>query len=135
MDSQPQEHGVKKNAAQEHGNQKHGDQELRVVLVTCPVGDAPKAIARALVQESLAACVNILPQVQSVYRWEGSVEEDFEDLLVIKTSAANIASLEDRVHTLHPYSTPEFVVLNPSHVAPAYHSWLVDSVAAASARD
>lgn len=99
------------------------DDAPRLVLVTAPPGEAA-ALARALVSERLAACVNVLAGVTSVYRWQGAVQEDGEALLVVKTRADRLAALEARVLELHPYDVPEFVVVEPAHVEARYRAWL-----------
>ncbi|MGE0865437.1 MAG: divalent-cation tolerance protein CutA [Vicinamibacterales bacterium] len=104
--------------------------EFVLVLTTWPAdGDADAdAFARVLVDELLAACVSVLPPMQSTYRWKGEVETAAERQVLIKTKAANVAALETRVKQLHPYEVPEFVVLNLDAGSPAYLSWLNDSL-------
>jgi periplasmic divalent cation tolerance protein len=97
--------------------------DLRVVLCTAPDGGVAERLARTLVEERLAACVNLVPGVRSVYRWEGAVQEDGEVLMVVKTVAARLATLEERLAALHPYDVPEFVALNPEHVSAGYLRW------------
>jgi periplasmic divalent cation tolerance protein len=106
-----------------------GTAGARIVLMTAPGIDEAQALARKLVEERLAACVSLLPGATSVYRWEGEVQEDSEVLMVAKTSAARLVELEARVAELHPYDVPEFVALDPCHVAPAYLAWLVGATA------
>lgn len=101
----------------------------RLVISTAPDAERARALARALVEARLAACVNLLPGATSVYRWQGALEESAEVLLLIKTSAARLAELERVFARLHPYEVPEFVVLDPLHVAPAYLAWLQAEVA------
>src|SRR5687767_3006526 len=98
--------------------------DLEIVLVTVPDAATGTRLARALVEERLAACVNRVPGLTSVYRFESSVHEDREELLVIKTTAARLEGLERRVVELHPYEVPEFVVVSIDHAAPAYAAWL-----------
>jgi periplasmic divalent cation tolerance protein len=81
------------------------------------------------VTERLAACVNILPPMPSIYRWEGSVEVVNEHQLVIKTMAARVERLKQRLNELHPYDVPEILVLPLSDGAPAYLEWLRQSIA------
>lgn len=100
----------------------------RVVLVTAPSAEAGTAIGRALVDERLAACVNVVPGLTSIYRWQGQREEASECLLVIKTDAARYAALERRVLELHPYSVPEVLALPVEAGAPAYVQWVKESV-------
>lgn len=101
-----------------------------VVLSTLPAdGDAPR-IARTLVEERLAACVNILPAMTSVYRWEEGVEQESEHQLVIKTARAQVPALWERLRDLHPYDVPEFVVLPIVDGNDAYLKWIGDSTSA-----
>jgi len=95
-----------------------------VVLCTCPSGDASEALARALVGEKLAACVNLLPSVRSIYRWNGAVETAEESLLVIKTTMEHYAALEARIRALHPYEIPEIIALPIAAGLPQYLHWL-----------
>jgi periplasmic divalent cation tolerance protein len=92
-----------------------------VVLVTHPVQGAAE-FARALVRARVAACVNRLP-VDSVYRWQGAVQEDGEELLIVKTSGARLAELERLLAELHPYEVPECIALAPERVAAPYLAW------------
>jgi periplasmic divalent cation tolerance protein len=101
--------------------------EARVVLSTVGTGEDAKRIAKLLVEERLAACVSLTP-VESFYAWEGKIVEDAERMLVIKTSAGLVVELERRLRELHPYTVPEFVVLEPEHVSTPYLTWLMESV-------
>ena len=94
--------------------------EYVIVLTTLPAGAENDAFGRTLVEERLAACVNLLPPMESVYRWEGQVERDTERQVVIKTARDRVAALWDRIRELHPYETPEFVVLTISDGSEAY---------------
>ena len=96
----------------------------RVVLVTAPDREVALELARELVGRRLAACVNLVPGVTSVYRWEGAVQEDPEVLLVCKTTAARIEAFERALAELHPYDVPECVALAPDSVEAGYLSWL-----------
>jgi periplasmic divalent cation tolerance protein len=97
-----------------------------LVLTTLGADADAAALARALVEEHLAACVNVLPAMTSTYRWKGVVEEDREQQLVIKTSASRVSDLQARLHALHPYELPEFVVL-PAAASDAYLAWVGES--------
>lgn len=97
---------------------------VRLVLVTAPAREAAE-MARTLVQERLAACVNLLPAVTSVYRWEGAVEEARETLMVLKTSAGRVEDLRGRVVALHPYEVPEFLVVPVESGLEAYLAWVL----------
>ncbi|PYP82833.1 MAG: hypothetical protein DMF61_25290 [Blastocatellia bacterium AA13] len=99
-----------------------------IVLVTSANGDEASKIAEALVRERLAACVNIISDVESVYRWEGKVARDREMLLVIKTTADRYSELEQRIHKLHSYSTPEVVAIPIQQGSANYLTWLRESV-------
>ena len=96
----------------------------RLVLVTAPDEAVAERLARRLVEAELAACVNLVPGLKSVYRWEGAVEEASEVLMVAKTTAGRLAELERRLSALHPYDVPEFVALEPTHVEARYAAWL-----------
>ncbi|MFY9343158.1 MAG: divalent-cation tolerance protein CutA [Planctomycetota bacterium] len=104
-----------------------------VVLCTAPASGArgkPGAseLARQLVEERLCACVNVLPGVQSWFRWQGKVEAADECLLIAKTTGAGAAPLRERIAALHPYETPEVLELAVSGGLPAYLRWLADGV-------
>lgn len=101
---------------------------MLLILSTCPA-EAAAALARTLVEEGLAACVNIVPTVHSVYRWEGQVESASESLLLIKTTAARYLELEPRLRALHPYALPEIIALPIERGLPGYLDWLASSVA------
>lgn len=105
-----------------------GDTGVRVVLVTCPDAGSARDIAAALVNESRVACVNILPGIESVYRWQGAVERASEVLLVLKTTAGALADLQARVAELHPYEVPECIALPVVAGLPAYLDWVQDNV-------
>jgi periplasmic divalent cation tolerance protein len=98
-----------------------------IILTTLGASADAAAFARVLVNDRLAACVNVLPPMTSVYRWKGAIEEDREQQLVIKTTSDRVAAIEARFRELHPYELPEFVVLNATSSA-AYFEWLGQSV-------
>ena len=98
-----------------------------VCLVTAPPGRA-REIAAALVERRLVACVNVVPLVHSVYRWQGAVEHDDEALLVVKTTRAAVVALKDALGELHPYETFELVAFGIDAGARAYLDWIADSV-------
>ena len=98
--------------------------ELRAVLVTAPDAACAERIGRALVDERLAACANLLPGVRSIYRWEGAIEEADEVLLVLKTRAAQVDALAARVAALHPYDVPEVLALPVAGGSARYLSWV-----------
>ena len=98
-----------------------------LILTTLPADADAGAFARALVESRLAACVNLLPVMESVYRWEGRVQRDSERQLILKTSRERVATLWQRVRELHPYDVPEFIVLPIVDGNDAYLRWIGDS--------
>ena len=96
-----------------------------LVLTNCPDETSANAIALAVVEARLAACVNILPRVQSVYRWQGAVESASEIPLLMKTTAANYPALEAAIRAQHPYEIPEIIALPVERGLPAYLNWVV----------
>jgi periplasmic divalent cation tolerance protein len=103
--------------------------DFLVVYCTCPDTTVAEQIAAALVTERLAACVNLLSGIRSVYRWEGELCWDSEVLLIIKTGRTVYADLEARLRALHPYQVPEIIALPIQHGSAAYLAWLADSLA------
>jgi periplasmic divalent cation tolerance protein len=101
--------------------------EYVVVLTTLPADADGVAFGRSLLDERLAACVNLLAPMESVYRWEGQVEQERERQVIIKTSRARLADLWDRVRELHPYEVPEFLVLTIADGNEAYLRWVGES--------
>lgn len=103
--------------------------EHLLVLTTCPDAGTARSLARALVEERLAACVNRLDGVTSTYVWQGEMREDGECLLLIKTAAAVFSRLEARLRSLHPYELPEILALPVEDGTPAYLDWIARSTA------
>ena len=101
-----------------------------IVLTTWPASSDAVAFARTLVEERLAACVNVLAEMQSTYRWKEAVEIEAERQVLIKTSEATLPDLEARIRALHPYEVPEFMVLRVDGGAESYLSWVKESVKA-----
>ena len=99
-------------------------QDALVILCTCPDDAVAARIARSLVDERLAACVNRLPLTASTYRWQGTVVEEAEVLLVVKTTPARYQALAGRLAELHPYEVPEIVAVPVDRGSPAYLAWL-----------
>jgi periplasmic divalent cation tolerance protein len=98
-----------------------------IVLTTLAAEADAAALARTLVEERLAACVNVLAPMTSVYRWKGAIEQDREQQLVIKTIPTLLDALQARLRELHPYELPEFIVLTAAASA-AYAAWVGESV-------
>lgn len=95
----------------------------QIVFTTCPDAGTAERIARVLVEEKLAACVNMLPPMRSIYSWKGRVEDASEQLLVIKT-AQPFAVVRDRIRNLHPYELPEIITVPIADGLPDYLAWL-----------
>lgn len=104
--------------------------EIRIVYVTCPDPETGETLAGKLVAEHLAACVNVVPGLRSVYRWQGKTEVDDEVLLLIKTAAARFDALRDRVLELHPDEVPEIVAAPVVQGLDTYLQWVRDETAA-----
>src|SRR5260221_3367894 len=102
-----------------------GVELARVVLVIAPDLASARALARGLVERRLAACVNLVPGLESIYRWKGAVETSSEVLLLVKTAAGRLAALEGFLAAEHPYDVPECIALQPAHVERAYLDWLL----------
>jgi periplasmic divalent cation tolerance protein len=101
-----------------------------IVLSTCGSGEEAARIARTLVEERTAACVNIVPGIRSIYRWQGAIEEAGEWLLIIKTRRALLDALKTRLAAVHSYETPELLALPVEDGAAGYLAWLTSELAA-----
>jgi periplasmic divalent cation tolerance protein len=100
----------------------------RLILTTTANAEEAGRLGRALVEEGLAACATLIPAVQSIYRWQGAVESATETLLLLKTGPDQLAALEARLHQLHSYQTPEFLVLKVDAASQPYLDWLEESL-------
>ena len=100
-----------------------------VVLTTCGNDDDARALAQALVERRLAACVNAVSRVASTYRWKGEVQQDQETLLIIKTTAARLTAVEQTIRQLSKYELPELIALPVEAGGADYLAWLRESVA------
>lgn len=100
--------------------------EEALLLVFCTFPDAASArqIGTVLVETQLAACVNLVPAIESIYRWQGKVETATETLAIFKTTAAVFPAFEQKLAELHPYEVPEIVALSPEKVAAPYRAWV-----------
>jgi len=105
--------------------------EVRLVFCTFPDAGAARQIGTALVEKQLAACVNLIPGAESIYRWQGTVESAVEIVAIFKTTAAVYPEFERELAALHPYDVPEIVAIEPAAVAETYASWLLSSAAPA----
>jgi periplasmic divalent cation tolerance protein len=99
-----------------------------IILCTCGNQDEALAIGNALIDARLAACVNLLPPVQSIYRWHGKVENAQEILLIIKTTEEHFPTVRDRITELHSYDTPEIIAIPVTNGSDKYLAWLRDQV-------
>jgi periplasmic divalent cation tolerance protein len=104
--------------------ERGGHEDPIVVLSTAPSAAEAEAMARGLVEARLAACVNVIERVVSIYRWEGSVHRDEEAQMIVKTTSARFAELEQWFRANHPYQVPELIVLPVGAGSKAYLDWL-----------
>lgn len=102
-----------------------------IVLITAPVDEAEE-LAEALVERQLVACANLLPPMQSIFRWEGAVTNESECLLLCKTSEAAYSALEAALPELHPYDVPELLAFPAQHALAEYAQWVADATRHAS---
>jgi periplasmic divalent cation tolerance protein len=100
-------------------------EQILIVMTNLPNAQAAEAIASTLVKSRLAACVNLLPAVQSVYRWQGKVERATEVTLLIKTTQRHYAALEAAIRAAHPYELPEVIALPVTTGLPSYLQWII----------
>jgi len=98
--------------------------DVRLVFCTCPDSKSAQALAHHLVEQRLAACVNLLPAMRSVYRWQGQIEQAEEIQLVIKTCVDRLDALSAAIRLHHPYELPEIVAISTSAGLPAYLDWI-----------
>ena len=101
---------------------------MLVVLTTAPNYDEAESLANGLVESRLAACVQILPKMTSIYRWEGKIENESEHLMLIKTLPEEFEAVERFINENHSYGTPEIVALNAERVSSSYLDWIKDSL-------
>lgn len=102
--------------------------KFKIILVTAPDLKTARQLAQAVLTARLVACVNLVPKIESHYRWQGKLERSAEVLMVMKTTQTRLAALEKLIVAKHPYDTPEFVVLNLAGGAKKYLAWLSESV-------
>jgi periplasmic divalent cation tolerance protein len=95
-----------------------------VVLSTCATSEEARKLARSLVEKRLAACVNVLPGIRSVYRWKDAIEEEEEVLLAIKTSRESLQELTDEIERMHSYEVPEVIALQVVDGSERYLAWM-----------
>lgn len=102
--------------------------DILLVLTTVPDPETGRRIAAHLVEYRLAACVNLVPGIESVYRWNDAIQRDSESLLIIKTDVGMYPALQEAIVRLHPYELPEVVAISPSDGLPAYLNWVTTSL-------
>lgn len=100
----------------------------QLVLSTCPSSEVAEQIAQHIVEEKLAACINILPEIKSIYSWENKVECSHEVQLIIKTKVSKFSALSQRIRQLHPYEVPEIIAIDITHGEPHYLQWINESL-------
>jgi periplasmic divalent cation tolerance protein len=103
---------------------------IQLLFCTCPDAPTAERIAEALVDRRLAACVNIVPGITSIYRWQEAVERSNEQLLLIKSASERYDQLEAAVRELHPYELPELIAVEAAGGLPPYLAWIVESTSA-----
>ena len=101
-----------------------------IIITTVGASFDPGPVARELINQRLAACVNVVDGIRSLYRWQGKVEDDSEKLLLIKTVDEHIDGVRETLFSMHPYEVPEFVVIAMDRVEGPYRDWLISSVSA-----
>jgi len=104
--------------------------DKRIVLTTAGSEEEARKIARQLVERRIAACVNLVPKITSIYRWQGNIDEAQEWLLIVKTTAAAFGQVREAIAELHSYELPECVSLAIEDGSPAYLQWIAESVTA-----
>lgn len=102
--------------------------DILLVFATVPDAETGRTIAAHLVEYRLAACVNLIPGIESTYRWQDAVQHDSEVLLIAKTTLAGYARLQETIVRLHPYELPEVVAVSLQAGLPAYLNWVISSV-------
>ena len=102
--------------------------KYHIAVTTCPTLEIATQLANSVVEQRLAACVNIIPSIKSVYKWKGKIENDDESILIIKTMKQQLASLEKLILRLHPYETPEFISMPIESGSKAYLDWIAASI-------
>ena len=103
--------------------------DVLLILCTFPSAAQARQIGTLLVERQLAACVNLIPGIESIYRWQGKVETASEVLAIFKTTAAAFPAFEKALTELHPYDVPEIIAVQPAAVAETYTAWVIGSLA------
>ncbi|MCP1338765.1 divalent-cation tolerance protein CutA [Idiomarina sp. M1R2S28] len=103
-------------------------QQPQLILCTTDSSDSAKQLARSLLEKKLVACVNIVPNMTSIYSWQGELHEDQEWLLLIKSTAERFSDIKSAISAIHPYDSPELISINIEDGLPDYLTWIQDSV-------
>ncbi|MGM7448564.1 UNVERIFIED_ORG: periplasmic divalent cation tolerance protein [Idiomarina abyssalis] len=103
-------------------------QQPQLILCTTDSSDSAKQLARSLLEKKLVACVNIVPNMTSIYSWQGELHEDHEWLLLIKSTAERFSDIKSTISAIHPYDSPELISINIEDGLPDYLTWIQDSV-------
>jgi len=111
-------------------SQNENDSQAIVVLITAANAEEATRLAETMVEERLAACVQILPEMLSIYYWKGEVQRDREVLLLVKTARARFVDLENRMREMHTYETPEIIALPVTAASEPYLNWLMSTTGA-----
>ena len=104
---------------------------IQIILTTFPDGETARQIGTVLIEKQLAACVNIVPGIESIYRWDGEMQRESEVLALIKTTEAAWPQLEKTLAELHPYDVPEIIALNPDRGSKPYLDWVAENTVGA----
>ncbi len=110
-------------------------EQVLLVLTNLPDTESARSLARVLVESRLAACVNLMPGVQSVYRWQGAIEQAHEVSLLIKTTRSHYAQLQQAIISHHPYELPEVIAMPITDGHPAYLRWVATETSSGTAPD
>lgn len=120
-----------KENLQSTGGQDHSSPpvaaDMLIVLCTFPDAETARRISNEIISENLAACVNLIPGVESIYRWEGKIEQSSEVLAIFKIAAKEFKKLETVLLEKHPYDTPELVAIAPDQVSEGYLKWILQT--------
>lgn len=110
-------------------------EQVLLVLTNLPDTESARSLARVLVESRLAACVNLMPGVQSIYHWQGAIEQANEVTLLIKTTRSHYAQLQQAIISHHPYEVPEVIAMPVSDGHPAYLRWVVTETSSGTSAD
>lgn len=100
-----------------------------ISFISCPDIERAEIISQSLVEKRLAACCSIVPQITSVYRWKGKIEQAIEALIIVKTADTKLPLIETELSKIHPYSVPEFISIDPSRINAPYLAWMLECLA------